>query len=70
MEESRLQPMTQKDGYLWGIEYLQDIKKELLKLEQRAKDRNDPRFFNAIKSSMLRALEVEEELESKINCNK
>ena len=66
MDEARSQPMTQKDGYLWGVEYLQDIKKELLKLEERAKSRNDPRFFNDVRSSMLRALEVEEELEDKI----
>lgn len=45
MDEAKSQHMTQKDGYLWGIEYLQDIKKELLKLEERAKSRNDPRFL-------------------------
>lgn len=70
MHEAKTQPMSQKDGYAWGIEYLQEIKKELLKLERYAKDRNDPGFFNAIKSSMLYALEAEEELERKIGKSK
>lgn len=66
VDESLSKPMTEQEGYRWGIDYLQDIKKELLKLEAQAKIRNDPNFFNSVRSSMLRALEVEEELEGKI----
>ncbi len=66
IDEAKAKPMTEKEGYQWGLEYLQNVKKELLKLEARAMTRNDPLFFNDVRFSMLRALEAEEELEEKI----
>ena len=63
-EESREQ--SQADGYQWGIEYLQDVIKQLDKLEQRALEKNDPSFYNNVKLSAQRAREVEKELKNKL----
>lgn len=64
-EESR--EMGQADGYQWGIEYLQDIMKQIEKLEQRALERNDPLFYNNVKLSAQRAKEAEQELRKKLH---
>jgi hypothetical protein len=64
-EESREQ--SQADDYQWGIEYLQDVIKQLDKLEQRALEKNDPSFYNNVKLSTQRAREVEMELRDKLH---
>ncbi len=61
-----LEPLSKEDGYRWGISYIGYVKRELLKLEERALDRHDVKLLHDIVSSKLRAIEVEEELRKKL----
>lgn len=64
LEESR--PMSQADGYQWGLDYLNDTIRQLKKLEQKALEKNDPIFYNNIKTSIQRALHAQKELQDKL----
>lgn len=63
-EESR--PMSQADGYQWGLDYLNDTIKQLEKLEQKALVKNDPVFYNNVKISIQRAQDAQKELQDKL----
>ncbi|MBM2852626.1 MAG: hypothetical protein HW420_1173 [Candidatus Nitrosotenuis sp.] len=63
-EESR--PMSQADGYQWGLDYLNDTIKQLEKLEQKALAKNDPIFYNNVILSIQRAQHAQKELQGKI----
>ena len=63
-EESR--PMSQADGYQWGLDYLNDTIKQLEKLEQRALAKNDPIFYNNVILSIQRAQHAQKELQDKL----
>lgn len=61
-----LEPLSKEDGYRWGISHIGYVKRELLKLEERALARHDVELLHDIVSSKLRAIEVEEELKKKL----
>ena len=66
IDNQNLKPLTKTEGYKWGLAYLENAKKELLKLEKNALERNDPYFYNDVRESMLRAKEAENEILTKI----
>ena len=59
-------PMSQEDGYLWGLDYLKDIQKQLTRLEKKALEQNNPMLYQNIRLSMQRSEEAMAELEGKI----
>ncbi|GEM_PF-1535300 len=61
------EPLSEEDGYRWGISHIEYVKKELLKLEERALARRDEELLHNIVNSKLHALEVEQELREKLN---
>lgn len=61
-----LEPLSKEDGYRWGLSHIGYVKRELLKLEERALARHDAELLHDIVSSKLRAIEVEEELRKKL----
>lgn len=67
-EENR--PMSQADGYRWGLDYLNDTIRQLEKLEQKALAKNDPIFYNNVKISMARAQQAQKELQDKLTKTK
>lgn len=69
IDAERNQPMSEADGYRWGLDYLNDIQKQLEKLEEKALQKNDPAFYNSIKLSIQRAKEVRVELQNKLDTN-
>jgi hypothetical protein len=60
-------PMSEADGYRWGLDYLKDIMAQLEKLEEKALVKNDPAFYNNIKLSIQRAKEAQIELHGKLD---
>jgi hypothetical protein len=56
----------QRDGFLWGQQYLDGLITELVFAKQNAKKENDPYLYNQLRTSLIRAHEVKAELESKI----
>ncbi|HSA98080.1 MAG TPA: hypothetical protein VLF17_03280 [Candidatus Nitrosotenuis sp.] len=63
-EESR--PMSEADGYRWGLDYLNDTLKQLEKLKQRALEKNNPAFYNDIDISIQRAQRAQKELQDRL----
>lgn len=61
-------PMSEADGYRWGIDYLNDIQGHLEKLEKKALLKKNPAFYNSIKLSIQRAKEVQAELHNRLGC--
>ncbi|MGI0093149.1 MAG: hypothetical protein ACREA8_03520 [Nitrosotalea sp.] len=61
-----LEPLSKEDGYRWGISHIGYVKRELLKLEERALARHDVELLHDIVLSKLRAIEAEEELRKKL----
>ena len=55
----------QKDGFLWGEQYLEGLITELVFAKQKAKKENNPYLYNQLRTSLIRAHEVKAELESK-----
>ncbi|MEM3064084.1 MAG: hypothetical protein QW177_01775 [Candidatus Nitrosotenuis sp.] len=66
IEAEQSKPMSEADGYRWGLDYLEDIVKQLEKLEQAALKKNDPLYHHNIKVSIQRAREAQTELSQKI----
>jgi len=66
IETEQNKPMSEADGYQWGLDYLKDIQKQLEKLEKVSLDQKDPILYNGIKLSMQRALEAQKELSGKL----
>lgn len=67
IEAEQSTPMSEADGYRWGLDYLKDITRQLEKLEQQALQKNDPIFHNNIKISMERVKEAQAELDAKLD---
>lgn len=63
-EQSR--PMSQEDGYQWGLDYLKDIEKQLQKLEKKALEQNNPALYQNVRLSMQRSLDAQQEITDKI----
>lgn len=66
IETEQNKPMSEADGYQWGLDYLKDIQKQLEKLEKMSLDQKDPILYNGIKLSMQRALEAQKDLSGKL----
>ena len=66
MRVQDLEPLSKEDGYRWGLSHLGYVKKELLKLEEKALARRDVELLHDIVFSKLRAAEAEEELRKKL----
>ena len=66
MRVQDLEPLNKEDGYRWGLSHLGYVKRELIKLEERALERRDVKLLHDIVSSKLRAIEAEEELQKKL----
>ncbi|HVZ62936.1 MAG TPA: hypothetical protein VG896_04620 [Candidatus Nitrosotalea sp.] len=66
MRVQDLEPLSKEDGYRWGLSHLGYVKRELMKLEERALARRDVELLHDIVSSKLRAIEAEEELRKKL----
>jgi hypothetical protein len=67
VKKQELEPLSEEDGYRWGISHIQYVKKELLKLEESALERHDVELLHSIVVSKLRAVEVEQELRKKLD---
>lgn len=67
VKRQELEPLSEADGYRWGISHIQYVKKELLKLEESALERHDVELLHNIVVSKLRAVEVEQELRKKLD---
>jgi hypothetical protein len=67
IEAEQNRPMSEADGYSWGLDYLDDIVKQLEKLEQAALKKNDPLYHHNIKLSLQRAREAQTELSKKLD---
>lgn len=66
MRVQDLEPLSKEDGYRWGLSHLEYVKRELIKLEERALARRDVELLHDIVSSKLRTIEAEEELRKKL----
>lgn len=66
IRRQEFEPLSEEDGYRWGLSHLAYVKKELLKLEERALARKDLELLNNILVSKLRTVEAEEELRKKL----
>lgn len=67
IEAEQSRPMSEADGYRWGLDYLDDIVNKLEKLEQHALKKNDPLYHHNIKLSLQRAREAQTELSQKLD---
>lgn len=67
IESEQSVPMSQEDGYQWGLDYLKDIEKQLQKLEKKALEQNNPILYQNVRLSMQRSLEAQQEITDKIN---
>ena len=67
VKKQELEPLSEEDGYRWGISHIQYVKKELSKLEESALKRRDVELLHNIVASKLRATEVEQELRKKLD---
>ena len=67
IESEENKPMSEADGYRWGLDYLNDTLRQLEKLEQKALAKNDPIFYNNVKTSIQRAQHAQKELQDKLN---
>ncbi len=67
IESEQSVPMSQEDGYQWGLDYLKDIEKQLQKLEKKALEQNNPALYQNVRLSMQRSIEAQQEITDKIN---
>lgn len=67
IESEQSVPMSQEDGYQWGLDYLKDIEKQLQKLEKKALEQNNPTLYQNVRLSIQRSLEAQQEITDKIN---
>ncbi|MDE1765500.1 MAG: hypothetical protein KGI27_04390 [Thaumarchaeota archaeon] len=61
------EPLSKEDGYRWGLSHIEYVKKELVRLEERALARHDEELLHNIVNSKLRAMEVEQELRGNLD---
>ena len=56
----------EKEGNVWGRQYLEGLIDELVELKIKAKKENDPIMYNQLRTSLMRAHEVQNELNEKL----
>ena len=59
-------PMTHKEGIIWGLEHLHQTKLELEDLEQQAIADDNAELHNEVRASLIHAKVVEKELQGKL----
>ncbi|QLH06864.1 hypothetical protein [Nitrosopumilus ureiphilus] len=57
---------VEKEGHLWGLQYLDLLIDELVELKIKAKKENNPILYNQLRTSLMRAHEVQSELNEKL----
>ena len=62
----KLDPMTHKEGIVWGLEHLLQTKRKLEDLEQQAIADDNAELHNEVRSSLIHAKVVEKELQDKL----
>ncbi|HKU32951.1 MAG TPA: hypothetical protein VJR22_03795 [Candidatus Nitrosotalea sp.] len=67
VRRQEMEPLSEEEGYRWGLCHIEQVKKDLLKLEERALVRRDEELLHNIVISKLRAIEVEDELRKKLD---
>ena len=55
-----------KEGNLWGRQYLEGLIDELVELKIKSKKENNPMMYNQFQTSLMRAHQVQKELNEKI----
>lgn len=56
----------EKEGYVWGRQYLEGLIDELVELKIKTKKENNPIMYNQLRTSLMRAHDVQNELNEKI----
>lgn len=56
----------EKEGQVWGLQYLEGLIDELVKLKIKSKKENNPIMYNQLRTSLMRAHEVQSELNEKL----
>ena len=64
----RIDLKTENDvkGEKWGLQYLEILIDELVELKIKAKKENNPILYNQLRTSLMRAHEVQSELNEKL----
>lgn len=66
IETMQSKPMSEVDGYQWGLDYLKGIIEHLEKLELDALQKNNPLLYHNINLSIQRAREAQAELSCRL----
>ncbi len=62
----KLDPMTHREGIVWGLEHLHQTKLKLEDLEQQAIADDNAELHNEVRASLIHAKVVEKELHDKL----
>ena len=57
---------VEKEGHVWGLQYLEELISELVELKIKAKKENNPILYNQLRISLMRAHEAQSELNEKL----
>jgi len=58
--------ILKKEKYAWEFQHIEKIVEELIELKVNAKMENNPMLYNQLRTSLIRAHKVQNELESSI----
>ena len=64
--DQRSKKETEFEGNVWGKQYLEQLIEELVELKIKAKKENNPILYNQLRTSLIRAHEVQAELNEKL----
>lgn len=57
---------VEKEGNMWGLQYLEGLIDELVELKIKTKKENNPILYNQLQTSLMRAHEIQSELNEKL----
>ena len=57
---------VKKEGNVWGLQYLEELIDELVESKIKAKKEHNPILYNQLRTSLMRAHEVQSELNEKL----
>jgi len=57
---------VKKEGNTWGQQYIEKLIGELIELKIKAKQENNPILYDQLRTSLMRAHEVQNELNKKL----
>ena len=58
--------VLKKEENMWGFQHIEQIVEELIELKIKAKKENNPMLYNQLRTSLIRAHKVQNELELSI----